>query len=105
MNCDYIRSYYQVPAYIGRRVIVYGEPGIIAADRGNYIGVNLDKDKPGVIDNYHPTDGVEYLGMGKIRKASKGRERYLRYLEYGDGFDSFLDYCRWDAGAGRSWNL
>ncbi len=104
MNCPYVSSYYKVPACIGRRVICYGEPGIIAEDRGHYIGVTLDKDKPGTVHNYHPTDQVEYLGMGKVRKVSKYRARYLRYLDYGDGFGSFIDFCRWDADPERSWN-
>ena len=34
-------------------------------------------------------------------KISRGKQRYRRYLEYGDGFDSFLDFCRWDAE--QSW--
>lgn len=66
MNCEYVRQHYHVPACIGRRVMVYGKPGIIAEDRGHYIGVNLDTDKPSAVNNYHPTDEVEYLGMGKV---------------------------------------
>lgn len=104
MNCEYVQSYYKVPACIGRRVSVDDKSGIIAEDRGHYIGVNLDTDKPGVVKNYHPTDGVTYLGMGKVRKPSRGRERYLRYLDYGDSFDSFIEFCRWDAEHERSWN-
>ena len=61
MSFEYIKDYYGVPAALGRRVIVNGRPGIIAADRGHYIGVNFDSDKPGVISNCHPTWMVEYL--------------------------------------------
>lgn len=95
---------YGVPAEIGRRVTVYGKPGIIAEDRGHYIGVNFDCDKPGVIKNAHPTSEVQYHDIGKLRKPSKSRARYLRFIEYGDGFNSFLDFCRWDANPERSWN-
>ena len=42
--------------------------------------------------------------MGVIRKVSRGRERYNRYLEYGDSFDSFIEFCKWDADSKRSWN-
>ena len=73
MNCEYVRNYYGVPACIGRKVMVYGKPGIIVEDRGNYIGVNLDENNSGVVHNYHPTDGVEYLGMGKGRKRRRVR--------------------------------
>ena len=104
MNCEYVRNHYAVPAFVGRRVTAYGEPGIIAEDRGHYIGINLDKDKPGHVHNYHPTDGIDYLDMGKVRRPSKGRARYMRYLKYGDMFHSFVDFCRWDADPERSWN-
>lgn len=40
----------------------------------------------------------------KPPKRTRAQERYRRFLEYGDGFDSFLDYCRWDAHPERSWN-
>ena len=93
----YVREYYGVPACVGRRVVAYGKPGIIVADRGNYIGVTLDSEKPGTVSNYHPVDGIEYGEMGKVRPMTRSQARYLRYIEYGDCFDSFLDFCRWDA--------
>jgi len=80
MKREYVRQYYGVPACIGRRVMVYGEPGIIAEDRGHYIGVNLDSDKPGRVSNYHPTDGVQYLGMGKVRKLTRSQRNYRDFL-------------------------
>jgi hypothetical protein len=104
MKCQYVRDHYGVPAEIGRRVSINGEEGVIAEDRGNYIGVNLDKHKPGLINNYHPTCKVTYLGMGAIRKPSRSTARYQRYREYGDGFNSFIDFCRWDAHPDREWN-
>ena len=33
----------------------------------------------------------------KIEKVSRSKARYRRYLEFGDCFDSFIDFCRWDA--------
>lgn len=81
MICEYASKYYGVPAEIGRRVTVYGKPGIIAADRGHYIGVNFDESKPGHISNCHPEDGVIYLEMGTIRKMTKSQENYQRFLD------------------------
>jgi len=85
-NCEYVREYYEVPAEIGRRVVVSGKAGIIAADRGHYIGVNFDVDKPGVICNCHPTSKVEYGEIGKIRKMTRSQENYRRYLDLDCGF-------------------
>lgn len=45
--------------------------------------------------------------IGEIKpkkKLSRSKERYQRYLEYGDGFNSFLNFCYWDAQPERSWN-
>lgn len=104
MSCEYVRRVYGVPAEIGRRVVVNGEPGVIAGDRGHYIGVNFDRDKPGIVYNCHPTWEVEYQGMGKVRPLTRSQQRYLRYLEYGDSFDSFMDFCSWDSEPDREWN-
>lgn len=104
MSCEYVRDRYGVPAAIGRRVLVSGTPGVIAADRGHYIGVNFDTDRPGVIHNCHPTSDVEYGEMGEVRRPSRGAARYERFLEYEDCFDSFIQFCRWDAEPQRSWN-
>lgn len=59
-DCAYVRQHYKVPAEIGRRVVAQGEPGIILADRGQYIGVVLDSDPKKRIRNYHPTWEMEY---------------------------------------------
>ncbi len=93
MNCEYVRNYYGVPACIGRRVMVYGKPGIIAEDRGNYIGVMLDSDKPGRISNYHPTDEVQYLDMGKVRKLTRSQQNYRNFLRSECGY-TFAEWIR-----------
>lgn len=93
MNCEYVRNYYGVPACIGRRVIAYGKPGIIAEDRGGYIGILLDSDKPGQVNNYHPTDGIEYLDeIGTIRPMTRSQRRYREYIEseYPGSFAEYL---------------
>ena len=40
----------------------------------------------------------------KPPKLSRSKQRYRRFLEYRDWFESFLDFCRWDAQPERSWN-
>lgn len=99
MNCEYVQQYYGVPACIGRRVIAYGKPGIIAEDRGNYIGILLDSDKPGNVNNYHPTDGIVYLEeIGRVRPMTRSQRRYAEYQRLRDCFDSFRDFLRYDDG-------
>lgn len=105
MDCEYAQKNYGVPACIGRRVIAYGKPGVIAEDRGHYLGILLDSDKPGNVNNYHPVDGIEYLSeIWRVRKPGRSQARYQRFIEYGDMFDSFMDFCYWDASPERSWN-
>lgn len=38
-------------------------------------------------------------------KLTRSQKRYKRFLEYGDGFTNFIEYCRWDAAPERSWNM
>lgn len=96
MNFEYVKQHYGVPAEFGRLVKVYGEPGIIAEDRGHYIGVNFDADKPGVILNAHPTSEVEYLGMGKIRKPSRSAARFAEYWKRAECYDGFASWLGFD---------
>ena len=95
MSCEYVREHYGVPAVIGRRVVIGGKPGVIAEDRGHYIGVNLDADKPGVICNAHPTSDVEYGGIGAVRKMTRSQERYRDYLR----LETTLTFAEWIGAA------
>ena len=40
----------------------------------------------------------------KAPKVSRSKKRYQRFLEYGDCFDSFLDFCYWHDDKNRQWN-
>lgn len=93
---EYINKTYGVNACIGRKVTVDGKSGVIVKDCGNHIGVNFNEDKPGFIRRCHPTWKVQYLGMRKVRKLTKSQERGQRWLEYGDMFESFMDFVYWD---------
>lgn len=53
--------------------------------------------------------GINYVTQNSpkrppAQKVSRSKARYRRFLEYGDMFDSFLEFCRWDAEPERSWN-
>lgn len=94
MSLEYVRTTYGVPAEIGRRVTVYGKPAIISADRGQYIGVTFDTDKPYVVHNAHPTDGVTYGELGRLRTLTRSQRRYRSYLEVADLYESFAHWLR-----------
>lgn len=102
MSLEYVRDYYRVPAVIGRRVTVYGKPGIISADRGHYIGVTLDSDKPYVVRNAHPTDGVTYGELGCLRTLTRSQRRYRAYLEVADLYENFAHWLRAHPTSGDS---
>ena len=79
---EYVRKAYGVPACIGRVVKVHGRTAVITADRGHYIGITYDTDKPGTVRNAHPTDKVEYFDqVVKPRRASRSARRYQEYLK------------------------
>jgi hypothetical protein len=81
MSCEYVKEHYGVPAEIGRRVLWKERGGIISEDRGHYIGVTFDDEKPGSVSNMHPTtEGLEYLGMGEVRRMTASQKRYQEFL-------------------------
>jgi hypothetical protein len=59
---QYIRDYYRVPAWAGRRVIYSGghlpQPGTITGFDGPHLRVQLDGEQE--IHNYHPAWRIEY---------------------------------------------
>lgn len=91
---EYVRREYGVPAEWGRGVVVYGRPGVIVADRGHYIGVTFDADRPGVISNVHPTSEVVYGELRPIRTLTRAQKRYRDYLDVSDCYESFGHYLR-----------
>lgn len=69
-SCAYVRGYYGVPAYVGVRVRVKKREGVIveAKHSQHYVHIRLDGDKRS--DVYHPTDGVEYLGVRAVNEPA-----------------------------------
>lgn len=61
---EYVRNYYQVPAFIGARVRVRDREGVLVNHRPSdqYVYILLDGDTK-ARGPYHPTDGIEYLGV------------------------------------------
>jgi len=88
---EYIRAHYKVPAELGRSVIVDGTPGVIAADRGNYIGVVFDGCKPNDVRNCHPTWRVVYGDMKPPPKMTRSQRNYQAFLDADCGF-SFREW-------------
>jgi len=94
-ECAYVCRAYGVPAQIGRRVTVAGRPGIITADRGAYIGVTFDDDKPTSVMPCHPMSQVVYGERGTPRPLTRSQRRYQDYLEVADVFESFRHYLQY----------
>jgi len=88
---EYIRTYYGVPAERGRRVNIGGLNGVITKAINQYIEVHFDGDKK-PRGPFHPTSEVTYLGMGDVPKMTRAQERYRRYREVADCFDSFWQF-------------
>jgi hypothetical protein len=75
------------------------EQGLMTVRRNHHLS--------GSSDCFWVTDaGKKYVleKSPKPPKESKSRARYQRFLEYGYGFRSFIDYCRWDAEPEKPWN-
>lgn len=94
MACEYVRDNYGVPAELGRRVTIYGKPGVIAADRGHYIGVVFDGDKSHHISNCHPTDGVEYGEIRPLPVMSRAQKNYCEFLQADWFWGSFAEWLK-----------
>ena len=73
-------------------VVHCGKSGIIAKDKGNYIGVNFNDCKPGDITNIHSRDpGLSYLGIGKIRSMTRSQKRYREFIDS----ETDLTFAEW----------
>lgn len=64
---EYIRRYYNVPAYKGVRVTIYGRDGVIVDGEGPHLKVRMDGAPYCGI--YHPTDGVTYHGVQYLEES------------------------------------
>ena len=92
---EYISEFYGINIKVGMDVIFNGERGVVSQDKGHYIGVNFDKDKPGVISNVHPIDDLLiFTGKTrKVRKMSRSQKNYQEYIRSESGV-SFSDWMR-----------
>ena len=79
---EYVKDNYGVDVQIGQVIYLSGERGKIAEDRGHYLGINFDKDKPGVISNVHPTDDGLFITchIKDLRKMTRSQSNYQDYL-------------------------
>ncbi len=93
---SYIQKHYGVPAERGRRIRYKGEKeGVIVASTGGYIMVVLDGEKATHRRPYHPTDQIEYLGMGTVPRLTASQRRYQQYLDADSGL-SFMEWLKWN---------
>lgn len=91
---EYIKKHYNnTLAELGRVIEYNGERGLITEDRGNYIGITLDSDKPGTVANIHPTDeGLKYISsFKKVRRMTRSQSNYQDYLR-ADCSETFAEW-------------
>ena len=97
---NYIQQYYHVPAETGRRVRYTessgnAKEGVITDASTHYIYIHFDGEKKPK-GPFHPTDSMEYLGMGKVPKMTRSQQRYARFKS-GDGlWDTFADFLAYE---------
>jgi len=94
MDFAYIRRYYEVPACIGRGVVIDGKPGVIVEDRGAYIGVVMDGDPATHVRPYHPTWMCAYGDMRPVPKITRSQRRYRDFLNADSGL-TFIEWLRY----------
>ena len=63
MSMEYIRDFYNVPAYRGQRVKYCGNPGRIISTRAAYLNLKMDNGQ--IIRNVHPEWEMEYTEVLK----------------------------------------
>lgn len=98
MSFQYIQDYYKVPAEVGRRVEVKGNPtkqGVIVGSRNQYIIIHLDGEKK-PRGYFHPVDGITYLEMGKVPKMTRSQQRWQRYQSLRECFDNFAQFLAYE---------
>jgi hypothetical protein len=91
---SYVKDYYNVPDDVGRQVTYKGRVGVIYETGGNYVNVNFDDTKPGIISYIHPKDPDLTFGeIVVIRKITRSQRRYQDYLRSDSGY-SFKEYLK-----------
>jgi hypothetical protein len=90
---EYIKDAYGVSAQLGQVVFLNDKQGVIAKDRGHYVGINFDSDKAGVISNVHPTDeNLVYTDkIVGIRQMTRSQKRYQEFLNA----DTGVTFAEW----------
>lgn len=79
---EYVKDNYDVTVQIGQVIYLNGNRGKVAEDRGHYLGINFDSDKPGIIKNVHPTDDDLFITchVKPVRKPTRSQKNYQDYL-------------------------
>lgn len=63
MSLEYIREYYNVPAYEGQRVTFLKVPAVIVGASNQYLTLRFDGQVEPDNGRFHPTWEIVYLGQ------------------------------------------
>ena len=59
-SLDYIRRYYNVPAYQGQQVTYRGDPAVVVGAKDQYLKLRFQNQKATDPRLFHPTWKIEY---------------------------------------------
>lgn len=94
---EYIRSYYKVPAVVGRVVYAGDRRGIVTGASGPHVKIHMDGDRRAGV--YHPTDGLIWTNeLAPLPKKTRSQRNYDAYLhsETNETFIEFLKNPYWN---------
>lgn len=81
MAFEYIKRRYNVPAELGREVVMDGRKGVITEDCGHYLGVIFYDDPNKFLAYCHPTWAMEYLDTFNPQKNKEKMSKKQKVTE------------------------
>lgn len=88
---EYIRTYYKVPAVVGRVVYYKDRRGVVSGASGPHVKVWLDGDKSDLI--VHPRDLTWSNELGHLPRLTRSQRNYRAWL-HSETNESFIEFMR-----------
>jgi hypothetical protein len=88
---EYIRTYYRVPAVVGRVVRYKEKRGVISGASGPHVKAWFDGEKSDVI--VHPRDLEWTNEMGRLPRLTRSQRNYRAFL-HSETNETFIEFLR-----------